>query len=341
MTRTQILQYLQIFVLLLALLYFGRALFVPLSFALLISFVSYPVCRWLEARRWPRSLAIAVCLLGLVLFVAAFGAILVAGVAEISQEWPVIFRQLTEAFSQLTSYLDARFDLTPEQQSRYLRQAGSNVLSTAGGMLQSLLSFSATSAAILFIIPVFVALILANRELLTAALMAALPADRRPVARQVLHESVTTYYEFVKGMAIVYAIVGALNSVGLLVLGIPNPLFFGILASLLTFIPYVGIFIGGSVPVAIAWADSPAKALAVIAVFGLVQYLEANLIFPRAVGQRLKINTFAMLIAIIVGGLLWGGAGLVLLPPMIGILRIIADKLENWRPLALLLGTDE
>lgn len=336
--RTGLLRNLELLALLIALLYVGRPLFIPLSFALLISFVSYPLCRWLEDRRWPRSLAITVCLLGLFLFIAAFGAILVTGIVQLTNEWKTITLELQQGFDSLTQFVYERFNLTREQQTSYLRRSGQNALSSVGDILGSLLSFSATSVAMLFIIPVFVALILANREILVSALMAALPARHQTDAREVLEESVTTYYEFVKGMAIVYAIVGLLNSVGLGLLGIPNFLFFGLLAALLTFIPYVGILIGGAVPVAIAWADSPAKALGVVAVLVVVQYLEANVIFPRAVGQRLNVNTLAMLVSIIVGGLLWGGAGLVVFPPMIGIVKIIADRLESWKPLAILLG---
>ncbi|WP_128543168.1 AI-2E family transporter [Larkinella soli] len=339
--KRRTLQNLEVILLLIILLYIGRPLFIPLSFAVLISFVSYPVCRYLEKKGWPRSLAIAACLLGLLLFFAGIGGILITGILQVAREWDVVSREFGDVAGRLMQFLNDRFNLTPEQQSNYLRRSGQEALSSVGAILGSLVSFSATSLAMLIIIPVFVALILANREILVAALMAWLPERFRQTGREVLHESVAAYYQFVKGMAIVYLVVGILNSVGLALFGIENFLFFGFLASILTFIPYFGILIGGAVPVAVAWTGSPAQALGVVLMFAFVQYLEANLIFPRAVGHRLKINTLVMLISIILGGLLWGGAGLVVIPPMIGILKIVADKIEDWKPLAILLGTDE
>ena len=58
--------------------------------------------------------------------------------------------------------------------------------------------------------------------------------------REILKLTIDTYYNFIKGMAIVYIIVGILNSVGLLILGVPHAILFGFIASILTFIPYVG-----------------------------------------------------------------------------------------------------
>ncbi len=54
----------------------------------------------------------------------------------------------------------------------------------------------------------------------------------------------------------------------------------------------------------------------------------------------MKINTLVMLISIIAGGILWIGAGIVIIPPLIGILKIIADPVEEWKPLGILLDAE-
>jgi predicted PurR-regulated permease PerM len=141
-------------------------------------------------------------------------------------------------------------------------------------------------------------------------------------------------------MAIVYLMVGILNSIGLLVLGIPHAILFGFIASVLTFIPYVGIMAGSLLPIAIAWItyDSIWYPLGIIGIFAFVQYLEANVIFPLAVSKRLNVNTLVMLIAIFVGGVLWGMAGMILFVPFVGILKLIADHNPKWKTLSLILG---
>jgi predicted PurR-regulated permease PerM len=78
--------------------------------------------------------------------------------------------------------------------------------------------------------------------------------------------------------------------------------------------------------------------LSVILVFTVVQFLEAYIIFPYAVGSRLRINTLVIMITIVAGGILWGAAGMILFIPFISIIKLIADRSESLKTLSLLLG---
>jgi predicted PurR-regulated permease PerM len=142
-------------------------------------------------------------------------------------------------------------------------------------------------------------------------------------------------------MALVYLIVGILNSLGLWMLGIPHAALFGFVASVLTFVPYVGILVASLLPISVAWLtySSVWYPVGVVAVFGVVQYLEANVIFPLAVSSQLKVNTLMTIIAIVLGGLLWGVMGMILFVPFLAILKLVADRSPRMRTLAMLLGT--
>jgi predicted PurR-regulated permease PerM len=76
----------------------------------------------------------------------------------------------------------------------------------------------------------------------------------------------------------------------------------------------------------------------VIAVFSVVQYLEANVIFPLAVSSRLKLNALVTIAAIVIGGILWGVAGLILFIPFLGIMKMIADRTPDLKIWSILLG---
>jgi predicted PurR-regulated permease PerM len=142
-------------------------------------------------------------------------------------------------------------------------------------------------------------------------------------------------------MGIVYLVVGTLNSIGLLLLGVPHAIFFGYTAAILTFIPYVGIMVGALLPMAMSWItyNSIWYPISVVLLFSLVQYLEANVIFPLAVSNKLKINALATISAIFIGGIIWGVAGMILFVPFLAIAKLIVDnspKLKTW---SVLLGT--
>ena len=166
------------------------------------------------------------------------------------------------------------------------------------------------------------------------------PGDHKKKVEEVVTMSIHTYYNFIKGMIVVYAVVGCLNSAGLLLLGIPHAILFGFLTAIMTFIPYIGIIIASLLPITYAWItfNSAWYPLGVIAIFAFVQYLEANVIFPWAVSHRLKLNTLMTLIFILGGGILWGASGMILFVPFAAIFKLIADRMQGWETISLLLG---
>lgn len=333
------LKWLQYVVLVSVVLYVGRTLFIPFSFALLISFVLYPVCRWLELRLLPRWAAIGVCLLLLLLLMGGMVYLLVRQVLRLGSEWPNLQRKLLQAWQDLSLHLHQEYGIEVARQVAWAESMVADALSSAFAMLQGVVFSSAVSLVLFVLIPIYVALILYKREQLARALYAFFPEEEHGTISHILHQTITTYYNFIKGMLIVYLVVGVLNSLGLLIIGVPHAILFGVVASVLTFIPYVGITIGAVLPMTVAWVtyDSVWYPLGVVAVFAVVQYLEANLIFPWAVSTRLQVNMLFTLLAIVAGGILWGASGMILFIPFLAILKLIADKHPHMEPISLLL----
>ncbi len=111
----------------------------------------------------------------------------------------------------------------------------------------------------------------------------------------------------------------------------------------MTIVPYIGIIASALLPISVAWItkDSIWYPLGVIAVFGFVQYLEANIIFPRVVAEQLNVSTWATLVAVIAGGILWGVNGMILFIPFVAILKMISDFMPEWEALNVLLRRKE
>jgi predicted PurR-regulated permease PerM len=196
---------------------------------------------------------------------------------------------------------------------------------------------------LLLLIPIYCFLILYYRERLFKALVLMLPSDYRPGITEIIHLAIDSYYNFIKGMLMVYLVVGILNSFGLLLLGVPHAILFGCIAAVLTFLPYVGIMVASLFPITISWVtyNSIWYPLGVIAIFAFVQYLEANIIFPWAVSRKLNLNTLMTIVAIILGGILWGAAGMILFVPFAAILKLVAERIKGGEALAVLLGDDK
>jgi predicted PurR-regulated permease PerM len=324
-------------------LYFGKDIFIPLCFAALISFVLYPICLWLEKHGINRIAAIILSLTVLMLLLGALLALLAKQFVGFLDESGVIYTKLLNSFAELSQYAINSFGISKEQQEHWLSQASNQSLNSFLGILKSTISVSALSTVMMILVPVYVVLILYYRQKWVSILYRIFPNEKKENIREILHLTIAAYYNFMKGMALVYFIVGVLNSIGLVLLGVPHPILFGFIASILTFIPYIGIIVGALLPMTIAWAtyDSIWYPIGIVGVFTFVQYLEANIIFPFAVSSRLKVNTLTVLIAIFVGSVIWGVAGMILFVPFAGILKLVADHNPKLKTLALALGEND
>jgi predicted PurR-regulated permease PerM len=329
-------------VLVTVILYFGRTLLVPLSFAMLISFVLYPMCNWLEKKGINIFFSIGISLLAVFIPIGAIATLLIYQALLFSQDWPLLKDKIYDMIEVFRIYLENEWKISRLIQDNWLDTLMENSYSYIFPFLKQVLSGSAVSLVLLVLIPFYVAMFLYYRKLIVKALFALFPEAKQGDILSVIKESITAYYSFIKGMALVYLIVAILNSIGLALLGIPHPVLFGIIASLLTFIPYVGITIGAILPMSIAWItyDSWTYPIGVILVFTVVQYLEANIIFPLAVSSRMNINTLFTIIAIIAGGVIWGAAGMILFVPFIAILKLVSERVDSLQSLAILLGND-
>ncbi|MFZ2283910.1 MAG: AI-2E family transporter [Lutibacter sp.] len=333
---------LQYTVLISLVLYFGKTLFIPLSFSMLISFILYPICKWLEKKGINKMGSILMAISVIFMLLGAIIYLLFSQIAGFLQEWHLFEAKFSETFTQLFTFLEERYGINTDEFSKLpgslLNGSGSQIFEF---LINKAYSIS-MSAFFLIIIPVFSTLILYYRQMLTNVLYKIFPSDKKESIHEILIGTINSYYNFVKGMLLVYLIVGILNSVGLAILGIPHPFMFGFIASILTFIPYAGIIISSLLPIVISWVtyDSIWYPIGVILIFAFVQLLEANIIFPLAVGNRLKINPLIIIIMIIAGGILWGAAGMILFIPFISFLKLIADRTESLKILSLLLGIE-
>ncbi|HEY5749815.1 MAG TPA: AI-2E family transporter [Chryseolinea sp.] len=323
-------------------LYFGRNLFIPISFGLLISFILYPICRWLESKGFNRMLAIAVSLSLLVILGVLLVVLLASQFISFLDEWSLLQAKFDRSINEFSKTLADVFSISKDQQKQWLakiaEQSGSNLLA----VLKNAISFSAFSTVLLVLIPVYAALLLYYRQYWMKVLGRIFPHERSESLRDMIGLSIGTYYNFVKGMAVVYLVVGTLNSIGLILLGIPHAILFGFIASILTVVPYVGIIAGSLLPMAMAWItyDSIWYPIGIAGIFTFVQYLEANVIFPIAVSSRLNVNTLVMLVVIFAGGILWGVAGMILFVPFLGIAKLVADHNPKWKTVSMLLGME-
>ena len=317
-------------------LYWGATLFIPILFGLLIAIVMYPIAIWLEANGFNKTLAIVVCLAIVTVLFFLLIWLLFWQIELFSKDANAIFKSLEFEMNGLQKWLVNELGVSNKTHQNWAEKMIANL----GSMVQSTLQTTIHTLFLLFLTPVYTALFMYHRKTFVAFLQLVTPVNYQVELNKILQEVIHTYFKYIKGMVFVYLIVGTLNSVGLLMLGVKHAILFGMLCAIMTIIPYIGIFVSALLPISVVWLQTGSiwYPLAVVAIFSFVQYLEANVIFPKVVGTQLNVSTMAMLVAIIFGGLVWGVAGMVLFIPMVAILKIISSHIVSWKPLNVLLS---
>ncbi len=321
------------------LLYFGKLLFIPLFYGLLTAIVTYPFCLWLENKGFSKFIAITCCLLIILFIILALIGLLIWQIQLIRGDLPLFYQKIKPVLLVFREWIQQQFDVNIQSQDKWLYSfvfSGDKV----SVILSSLINTSINALFMAFLIPIYISLFLYHRSVFVKFIVLTLNSKDKLKLEFILQQTIRTYSEYIKGMVMIYIIVGILNSIGLLALGIKHAILFGMLTAIMTIIPYIGIVVSALLPISIAFItkDSVWYPIGVIGVFTFVQYLEANVIFPKVVGKQLNISTWATLVAIISGGIIWGVSGMILFVPFVAILKIIAKNIPEWEALYLLLN---
>lgn len=325
----------------LLLLYILQPLLVPLLYGMFIAMILYPFCSKLESKGLGRITSIILALLLLSVLFSGLLILILYQYRLFMNDFPLIREKLKPLMLSISIWMETYLGTKPQADGKWLNGIVSYSGINIGSFISTGINLAGNALFNLLIIPLYAAFILNSRTKFKAALLMIAGGLHKEHMEHILVRSVKIYSKYIKGMALVYLIVGVLNSVGLLLLGVKYAILFGMLTAVMTIIPYFGIIISSLLPISMAWisTNSIYYPLGVVFVFSLVQYLEANFIFPYVVGEKVNVNVLASLISVIAGGLLWGVSGMVLFLPLTAILKIIADETEEWKVLSVLLGT--
>jgi len=318
----------------------ARSLFIPFVFSILLLFLLKPICfhieRRVKNRLWSIILAFTVTTMPVI------GAVYFFSVqsANIFQELPAINDKIKNSLLAVFSWAQDRL---PEQLISNEELLQDNIIKIIDNFF-TVLGNSLTSSTIvitgIIITTIYTFLLLLYRTSIKNFLIAQFERNIQSRVRLTFFQMQQVLRQYFYGLVTVILMLGCLNSLGLLLIGIKYPFFWGFLAALLAIIPYVGTTLGGFFPFLYALASTTTfwQPIAVIIMYAGIQQLEGNIITPKIVGGSVKINPLAAIISLFIGGTVWGLAGLILALPSVAVLRILFDKVNYLKPYSLLLS---
>jgi predicted PurR-regulated permease PerM len=220
--------------------------------------------------------------------------------------------------------LDAESDL-----SRRIAEAQERIAANGLEMLNSVLASSMRLLDVLVIIvvtPVVAFYLLLDWDHFTARIDSLLPRSHAPVIRRLAGEIDAVLAGFVRGQSTVCLLLGLFYALALMLVGLPYGFLIGIVAGFLSFIPYVGSFVGGVMSIGVAlftfW-DEPLWILAVAAIFALGQFVEGNVLSPNLIGRSVRLHPVWLIFALSVFGSLFGFVGMLVAVPVAAALGVL------------------
>ncbi|WP_187262339.1 AI-2E family transporter [Pontibacter beigongshangensis] len=327
-------------ILLIWLLQMFKSVLMPMAFALLFALLLLPMTRDMEKLKVPRPLAILVSIILVIIILGLVIWFLSMQVVSLTSELDTIGQNFDKLLMRVQDYLYRNFDIAPANKSDFIKEAIGNLREFSTAFLGSTISTTTGALAAFTIVPIFVFCLLYYRDHLEQFMFKFVAKDSRSNLNNTITNIQHVIQSYISGLMIVIMIVALLNSAGLLLLDVKYAIFFGIFASILTVIPYIGILIGALLPALFTLATTGhlIDAVLVVAVFVFVQFLEGNFITPLVVGSKVSINPFAAIVALLIGGEIWGAAGMILSIPVIATLKVLFDAYPPLSPFGFLLA---
>ncbi len=315
------------------LLYLLAPVLTPFLLAALLAYIGDPLVDRLEARKMSRTLAVSVVFLGLSLLALILLFILV----------PLIEKQISIFISRVPTYIDwlqatampwlqTRFGLEQIPNVGELKQALQSHWQQAGGLVVNILSSISNSGAALLallahvvLIPLVTFYMLRDWDVMVARIHELLPRSIEPLIVKLATESDNVLGAFMRGQLLVMLCLSVIYSIGLLFMGLDYALLIGMIAGLLSFVPYLGMIIGVLLAVAAGlFQFQDIVALwPLLVVFSVGQLLESFVLTPMLVGDKIGLHPVAVIFAIAAFGQLFGFFGILLALPVAAVIVVI------------------
>ena len=327
-------QMLALFVLLMAAFYFLSPVLTPFVIAAMFAYLFDPLADLLERWKLSRTTAVSIVFLALSLVVTL---ILLLLIPYLSRQVAAFIGHLPQWLAWMQNvavpWLHERFELDfemPDMQKLIAvlqdnwKEAGGIATTVVAGISKS--GFAVISwITRLVVIPVAFFYLLRDWDVMIAKIHDLLPRSIEPIVSRLARESDETLSAFVRGQLSVMIVLGILYAIGLWAVGIDVGPLIGLIAGLISFVPYLGSITGilmGVIAALVQYGDVTHVVL-VVTVFVIGQLMEGYVLVPRLVGEKIGLHPVAVIFAVLAGGELFGFLGVLLALPVASVLMVL------------------
>lgn len=321
----------------------AKPILVPLMVSGYIAMLMTPFCNKLEDHKIPRSLAAFAALLlctviigGILYFVVTqlqlFTNDLQADVEQNLNDLAISINKSVMDFCGIDLGMHYGFEF--KKIIAFINSGNTNV--------RELVFMTLGTLSTVLLLPVFIFFLLIYRDHFAVFVTKVFAKQRNKLLLEHIASIRHVVHSYLIGAGKVMLILGVINTIVLFSLGIKHAIFFGMLAGMLNIIPYLGPFIGATLPFffALLTKDSLFYPFAVVVSFTLIQLMESSWLTPKITGANVNLNAFITFLGLLIGGTIWGIVGMILIIPTIAILKKLFELNPDLEPYAYLFGEE-
>jgi predicted PurR-regulated permease PerM len=321
---------------------YGQNIIMPVILAFFLSIVLLPVYRFLRSKGAPEFFAIFLPILLGALMIALVLWFFTGQFNSLVAEFPEIRKNISKHLEDLSGWINQKTNFSTPEQLKFINSQSDKVLENAGNIISGAANSITSILIYIGLVPIYIYLFLSYKSLLIRFVFIWFEKSEHKKVEEVMKETEHIIKGYLIGLIIQISYIIILLGGILLLFGIKHALLIGVIFAILNLIPYIGALIGNIIGVLLTLTNSQEilPVFIVLGVIAIVQFLDNNILMPRIVGSKVKINAFAAIMGVFVSGTLAGFTGMFLALPMIAIFKVIFDRSEMFKPWGLLLGDE-
>lgn len=361
-------------------LFEAKGFLIPLTTAVILALVILPFSQMMERKGLKRGLSSFLSTFSLFLVSLGFLVLVSLQIQSFITKWPEIKETMAPKVEQAKTYIFQHTSLKksdlqqsgknlpflnsaeksdsqpsdPEQQNS--ANAGADQESQSGGSGQDSSSISSKGQkAFKFLMStvgfigsfllvfIYIFFLLTYRRRFKAFLLRLFPKDKNREVKKILHQSATVAQQYLVGKLMLAGMLAVLYAIGLGISGVSNFILISLIAAILSLLPYIGNIIGFALALGFGYLTSGETGvlIGILITFGVAQFVESYLLEPYLVGDKVHLHPFMVILAVVLGGAIWGVMGMLLAIPVLAIITVICLHVPPLHPLGFLFSNKD
>jgi len=329
------------FIIVFALLYFGQEILKPLAFSCLIALLLISPCRFFERQGFPRGVsALISMILASIAFVIVFYFIS-NSIVSFRKDLPLMIQNINQSIIQMELWAQKTFHISRQNMQEFINSSSDEMLPSTSSIINQTVTTVTSLFFIGIILFITTFLLLLYRGLIVSFFKNLFADDYSKNITNVFSKTQFVIRGYIVGLLIEMIIVAAAYAAAFLFLGVKYAFLLAVIGAILNIVPYLGVIITVVLTALITLTtNSPGIVIWAVVSIIVIHMIDSNILSPKIIGSRVKINALASIIGVITGSALWGLPGTFMAMPIIAIMKVVFEEIEPLQPFAILIGDD-